>query len=82
MIQSVDSLRVASAIDRCSRELDIVTPVLVEVNIGGEEAKSGIEPTGLERLLSEMSALKGVQVRGLMTVPPILHKESEKKPCS
>ena len=34
MIQSVDSLRVASAIDRCSRELDIVTPVLVEVNIG------------------------------------------------
>ena len=44
MIQSVDSLRVAQAIDRCSRDLGIVTPVLIEVNIGGEEAKSGISP--------------------------------------
>lgn len=79
MIQSVDSQRVAAAIDRCSREMGIVTPVLVEVNIGGEEAKSGISPDELERLLTEMAPMSGVQVQGLMTVPPILHKESEKR---
>lgn len=79
MIQSVDSLRVAQAIDRCSKEQGIVTPVLVEVNIGGEEAKSGIAPNELERLLTDMASLDGVQVRGLMTVPPILEKEREKR---
>ena len=79
MIQSVDSLRVAQVIDRCSKEQGIVTPVLVEVNIGGEEAKSGIAPNELERLLTDMAPLNGVQVRGLMTVPPILEKEREKR---
>ena len=79
MIQSVDSLRVAQAIHRCSQELDVVTPILVEVNIGGEEAKSGVSPDELERLLTEISPLSGIQVQGLMTVPPILHKECEKR---
>lgn len=79
MIQSVDSLRLAQAISRRSEELSIVTPILVEVNIGGEAAKSGIEPENLDRLLCEIAPLPGVQVRGLMTVPPILHKEEEKR---
>lgn len=79
MIQSVDSLRVAAAIDRCSSELGIVTPILVEVNIGGEEAKSGIAPSDLERLLYEIAPFDHVRVDGLMTVPPILHKENEKR---
>ena len=79
MIQSVDSLRVATAIDRCSRELDIITPILVEVNIGGEEAKSGTNPQELDHLLAEISSMSGIKVQGLMTVPPILHKESEKR---
>ena len=79
MIQSVDSLRVAQAIDRYSQELGIVTPVLIEVNIGGEVAKSGVSPSELERLLYECCPLKGIHVQGLMTVPPILQKESEKR---
>lgn len=79
MIQSVDSLRVAEAIHRCSEQLGIVTPILIEVNIGGEEAKSGISPLELERLLYEIAPLNGVSVRGLMTVPPILDTEREKR---
>lgn len=79
MIQSVDSIRVAEAIHRCSAQLNIVTPILIEVNIGGEEAKSGIAPSELERLLCEISPLSNVSVRGLMTVPPILHTEREKR---
>lgn len=79
MIQSVDSLRVAQAIHRRSQELGIITPILVEVNIGGEEAKSGISPDEVERLLTDLAPLDCVQVRGLMTVPPILDKEREKR---
>lgn len=79
MIQSVDSLRVVQSIHRHSQELGIVTPILVEVNIGGEDAKSGVSPLELEKLLCEISPLEGVSVRGLMTVPPILQKEREKR---
>ena len=79
MIQSVDSTRVAEAIDRHSRELGIVTPILIEVNIGGEEAKSGVASSELERLLYDLCPLSGIHVQGLMTVPPILQKEHEKR---
>ena len=79
MIQSVDSLRLATAIAKRSEELDLTTPVLVEVNIGGEEAKSGIQPDKLEELLCEIAPLKGIHVCGLMTIPPIFEKECEKR---
>lgn len=79
MIQSVDSLRVAQAIDRYSRELGIVTPVLIEVNIGGEDAKSGVAPAELEKLLYDLCPMDAIRVQGLMTVPPILQKEHEKR---
>ncbi len=79
MIQSVDSMRLAEAISRVSLERGIVTPILVEVNIGGEEAKSGVSPDRLDELLEQIHDFKGIHVRGLMTVPPILTKESEKR---
>ena len=79
MIESVDSLRLADAISKRSVELGIVTPVLVEVNIGGEEAKSGVSAEALEDLLCQLSSLDGISVRGLMTIPPILQTEKEKR---
>ena len=79
MIESVDSLRLAEQISRVSVERSVVTPVLVEVNIGGEEAKSGVSPDELEELLYGIAPLPGIQVRGLMTVAPILTSEKEKR---
>ena len=79
MIESVDSLRVAQAIHEASVKLNRRTDILVEVNIGGEEAKSGTTPSGLPELLSEIGKLSGVSVRGLMTVAPILETEREKR---
>ena len=79
MIQSVDSVRLATDISERSLALDIVTPILVEVNIGGEQAKSGVAPDELEKLLEEIAPLPGISVQGLMTVPPILEKEHEKR---
>ena len=53
--------------------------MLVEVNIGGEEAKSGVAPEELEKLLYGLADLPGIRVRGLMTVPPILTKPEDQR---
>ena len=71
MIQSVDSLNLARAVDRRSEALGIVTPVLVEVNIGGEENKTGLDRALLDELLAEMAQMRHIAVQGLMTIPPV-----------
>lgn len=70
MIHTVDSARLASAIDRLCAELQRTMPVLVQVNVGGESQKSGCEPDALGPLLDALGAMAHVSVRGLMTVPP------------
>ncbi len=80
MIQSVDSVHLAKAIsDAAKTTVRGVMDVLVEVNIGGEDSKSGVSPEALPELLDEIGRFDGVRVRGLMTIPPILHTESEKR---
>ena len=80
MIQSVDSVHLAKAIsDAAKLTTRGVMDVLVEVNIGGEASKSGVSPDQLTDLLEEIAAFDGICVRGLMTIPPILHTESEKR---
>ncbi len=71
MIQSVDSFRLAKEIAKRSTALGIVTNVLVEVNVGYEENKSGILPEQVIGFLEEISSLKGISVKGLMTIPPV-----------
>ncbi len=79
MMQSVDSERLASAIGKASVAQGITTNVLLEVNIGREPQKSGVLPEELPQLLETVSALDGISVQGLMTVPPILDTEYEKR---
>ncbi len=71
MIQSVDSVKLAAEISKRSMNAGIVTDCLVEVNIGGEESKSGIDEGYLIELIHEISAFEGIKVQGLMTIPPI-----------
>ena len=71
LIQSVDSLRLAREISNQSLKRNKVTDVLVEVNIGREENKSGVFEENLEELLCQISELEGISVKGLMTIPPI-----------
>lgn len=77
LIQSVDSVKLAQEIAKCSQKLGIVTDVLVEVNIGEEENKSGVAPQETIALLSEISQIKGILVKGLMAIPPICGKNTE-----
>lgn len=77
MIQSVDSERLAAEISRLSQQKGIQTEILVEVNIGREENKSGIFAEELDSFLEKIDLLPGIRVCGLMTIPPICEKESE-----
>ena len=77
MIQSVDSVRVANAIEKCSADLEIDTKILVEVNIGKEEKKSGVYAEYLADFLEEISQNSHLKICGLMCVPPICESKSE-----
>lgn len=70
MIQSVDSFKLAQKINRLAVNNGKIMDILCEVNIGGEESKSGIAPENLRELIEQTAALEGIRVRGLMTIPP------------
>jgi len=70
-IQSVDSLKVAREISKQSEKLGVHTDILLEVNIGEEESKSGFTYDAVPDSLAEIAELPAITVRGLMTVPPI-----------
>ncbi len=70
MIQSVDSIKLAEEINRHAGRIGKKQDILIEVNIGGEESKSGIDKSALEELLYQTAELENVQVRGLMAIPP------------
>ncbi len=78
IIHSVDSLRLAEEIN--SRTEKIPFPILIEVNISGEESKFGIEPDKAIELAKSISKLKNLKVEGLMTVPPFGLPSEEIRP--
>ena len=77
LIQSIDSMKLAKEVSKCSLKNNITSDILVEVNIGKEENKSGVMPEMLEELVEEISTLPAVNVKGLMTIPPICEKKDE-----
>jgi len=70
MIHSVDSVHLAQEISKRAIKLGKSIDVLIQVNISGEETKSGITYDRLIQRLEAIAPLKGIQVRGLMTMPP------------
>jgi pyridoxal phosphate enzyme (YggS family) len=72
LIHSVDSLKLARRLSAFSVEEERVTPVLVQVNASGEEAKSGFPPREAVEAIHEMVELPGVAIRGLMTMAPFV----------
>ncbi len=71
LIQSVDSVKLAKEISKQSKKNNINSDVLIEVNIGEEESKSGINAENLHELLDEIKDLENISVKGLMCIPPI-----------
>ena len=81
-IDSVDSLRLLRRLDEAARGLNRSLDVLIEINIGGEEAKSGVAPDSPEfdSMLLAAPELRGLRVRGLMTVPPFTEDPEDARP--
>ena len=77
LIHSVDSFHLAKEISKFSLKNGKVTDILLEVNIGNEESKSGFSPEELKQNLADISKLEGVRVKGLMAIPPICENEEE-----
>lgn len=77
LIQSVDSVKLAGEVARQAKLHNKTMNILVEVNIGKEDNKSGVMPEYLEELLYNIKDIEGVKVKGLMAIPPICDEKSE-----
>ena len=71
MIQSVDSLHLAQVISKESEKIGITSNILLEINIGDEESKTGFDKVAFTESLEQISLLPNISVKGLMTIPPI-----------
>ena len=81
MIETVDSVEIAREIDKRCQRIGKVMPILVEINSGEEEQKSGVLPPDAERLIREISGLKNIKVMGLMTMGPRFGNPEDSRPC-
>lgn len=70
MIESVDSQKLAAEIDRQAKKHSLTMDILVEVNIGREEQKGGVDPDLLEDFIAVIGEYSNLRLRGLMTIAP------------
>jgi pyridoxal phosphate enzyme (YggS family) len=81
-VDSVDSVKLAEKLDAAARNLGKKVGALIEINVGGETAKSGVAPDSdeLEALLTTAPRFEAVEFRGLMTVPPFTDDPEDARP--
>jgi hypothetical protein len=79
LIHSVDSLRLAQAISEEGVKRQITVPILIEVNVAGEESKFGVSPEETESLVQNIAKLPAVSIQGLMTIAPFVAEPEENR---
>ncbi len=79
LIQSANSIKLCEEISKQAQKHGLIQDILVEVNIGAEESKSGADAGSVIEIIEKASALPGIRVRGLMTIPPITDDSEKKK---
>lgn len=79
LIHSVDSVELAAEINKRAAALGIVQDVLLEINIGGEEAKSGFAPDEVFGALDKIAFMGNIRVCGLMAIPPVCAESEENR---
>ncbi len=79
MIHSVDSLRLAREISKEAVKRAVCVPILLEVNVAGEETKYGFSSEEVLQAVTEIAALPGVKVEGLMTIAPFVENPEENR---
>lgn len=79
LIQSADSLELLRLIGAKAVELQIVQPVLIQINIGREDSKTGFYKEDVSAVMEEAGAIDGLMIRGLMAIPPISEKSGQNR---
>lgn len=80
MVETVDRLKIAQTLNKHATALGKCLDILIQVNIGREKQKSGVEPQDAGQLLQEVGKLEHLRVRGLMTMPPNTASPEESRP--
>jgi hypothetical protein len=80
MIETLDSLRLARALDRQCAEIGKKMPALIEINSGRESNKTGVDPEETESLVREIAQLDNIKIRGLMTMGPRFGNPEDARP--
>lgn len=79
LIHSVDSMRLAETISEEGMKKGVTVPVLIEVNVVGEESKFGVTLEETEGLVREIAKLPSIQIKGLMTIAPYVEDPEENR---
>lgn len=77
LIQSVDRMELLAYIEKEAARQGLVQDILLEVNVGHEESKSGFDPDAMDEILDKLEAFPHCRVRGLMAIPPISEKKGD-----
>ncbi len=80
LIHSVDSFKLATALDKAAAKIGKVQDILVQVNISGEKSKSGTAEEDALKLIEDTGRLEHIRIRGLMTMPPFYDEPDRARP--
>ncbi len=80
LIHSVDSLRLAEAIDKEAEKKGVTANILIEVNVAKEESKFGLMPEEVDDFIEQVKNFKHLQIKGLMTIAPFVSDPEENRP--
>jgi pyridoxal phosphate enzyme (YggS family) len=80
LIHSVDSIKLARELNKQAAKVDKMQQILVQVNISGEDTKTGIPADGTIELISAISQLENLSIKGLMTMPPYFYQPEKVRP--
>ena len=79
LIHSVDSYRLAEEINIQAKKHQVTVPILIEVNVAGEDTKFGVRPEETLQLVEEIASLENVRIQGLMTIAPFVEDPEENR---
>jgi PLP dependent protein len=80
MIHSIDSISAAGKLNQASQDIGKIMPVLLQVNLGGEATKAGVDSTQIRELVEAFSNFKNLRLDGLMAIPPYFENPEGARP--
>ena len=80
MVETLDSIEVAEEINQEASKIDKIMPVLIEVNSGREQQKSGLTTENVESFIEQISHFKNIKVQGIMTMGPFFEDAEKLRP--